>query len=67
MVKDMTWEETTKTTSHLRFRTQGSTKQDLLKGIRRIGNGGDGGFNTYPNYYIEATRMISSFIELPRN
>jgi hypothetical protein len=38
----MTWEETTQTTC-LRFKTQGSTKQDLLKGIRRIGGGGGGG------------------------
>jgi hypothetical protein len=30
----------------LRFRTQGSTKYDLLKGIRRIGGGGDGGPDT---------------------
>ncbi len=39
-------------------------------GIRRIGDGGDGGDggpNTYPSYYIEATQMVSSFIELPRN
>jgi len=46
MLKDMTWEKTAQTTTHLRFRTQGSTKQDLLKGIRRIGGGGDGGHNT---------------------
>jgi hypothetical protein len=67
MVKDMTQEETTRTTTRLRFKTQGSTKQDLLKGIRRIGGGGDGGPNTYPSYYIEAIWMVSSFLELPRN
>jgi hypothetical protein len=27
---------------------QGSTKHDLLKGIRRIGGGGDGGPNIVP-------------------
>ncbi len=47
MVKDMTREKTTETTC-LRFKTQGSTKQDLLKGIRRIGGGGDGGPDTIP-------------------
>ncbi len=36
-------EETTQTTTM----TQGSTKQELLKGIKRIG--GDGGPNTIPH------------------
>jgi hypothetical protein len=40
MVKDMIPEETTQTTTCLGFKTQGSTKQDLLKAIRRIGGGG---------------------------
>jgi hypothetical protein len=50
IVNDMTQEEITQTTTHLRFKTQGSTKQDLLKGIRRIsgGGGGDGGPDTIP-------------------
>lgn len=49
MVKDKTREETTQTTTRLRFRTQGSTKQDLLKGIRRTGGGGgDGGPDKVP-------------------
>lgn len=38
-------EETTQTTTM----TQGSTKQELLKGIKRIGGGGGGGGpNTIP-------------------
>jgi len=48
MVKDRTREETTQTTTRLRFRTQGSTKQDLLKGMSRTGGGGDGGPDTVP-------------------
>jgi hypothetical protein len=48
MVKNMTWEETTHTTTCMRFKTQGSTKQCLLKGIRRIGGGGDGGPDIVP-------------------
>jgi hypothetical protein len=44
MVKDMIRKETTQTTTM----TQGSTKQELLKGIKRIGGGGDGGPNTIP-------------------
>jgi hypothetical protein len=49
MVKDMIQEETTQTTTRLRFRTQGSTKHDLLKKTKRIGGGGgDGGPNTIP-------------------
>jgi hypothetical protein len=47
MVKDMTQEEATETTC-LRFQTQHSTKQDLLKGIMRIGGGGDGGLAIVP-------------------
>jgi len=44
----MIWEETTQTTC-LRFNTQGSTKQNLLKGIKKIGGGGgDGGPNIIP-------------------
>jgi hypothetical protein len=48
MVKDMTWEETTQTTTRLKLKTQGSTKQYLLKGIERIGGGGDDGPNIVP-------------------
>ncbi len=48
MVKDMTWEKTTHTTTHMKFKTQGSTKQDLLNNIKRIGGGGDGGPDTIP-------------------
>jgi len=48
MVKDMIWEETTQTTTRLRFKTQGSTKHNSLKGIMRIGGGGDGGLNIIP-------------------
>jgi hypothetical protein len=48
MVKDMTWKETTYITTRLKFRTQGSTKQDLLKGIKRVGGGGDGGLDMVP-------------------
>jgi hypothetical protein len=48
MVKDMIREETTQATTHLRFMTQGSTKQELLQGIKKIGGGGDGGPNTIP-------------------
>jgi hypothetical protein len=48
MVKDMIREETTQTTC-LGFKTQGSTKQDLLKGVKRIGGGGgDGGLDIVP-------------------
>ncbi len=39
MVKDMIREKTTQTTTCLVFKTQGSTKQDLLKGIKKIGGG----------------------------
>jgi hypothetical protein len=49
MVKDMIREKTTQTTAHLMFKTQGSTKQDLLKEIKRIGGCGDGGHDTIPH------------------
>jgi hypothetical protein len=49
----------------LKFRTQGSTKQDLLKGIKRIGGGG--GLDTNPNYYIKTIQTTSSLFKLPRN
>jgi hypothetical protein len=42
-------------------------KQDLLKGIKRIGGGGDGGLDIVPHYYIKATWIVSSFLCLPRN
>jgi len=65
MIKDMILKKTNQTRTHLKFRTQGSTKQDLLKGIKRIGGGG--GLNTNPNYYIKTIRTTSSLFKLPRN
>ncbi len=48
MVKDMIREKTTHTT-RIRFKTKGSTKQDFLNKIKRIGGGGgDGGPDTIP-------------------
>jgi hypothetical protein len=51
MVKDMIREKTTHTTTRMRFKTKGSTKQNLLNEIKRIGGGGggDGGPNTIPH------------------
>ncbi len=49
MVKDMIQDETSQTTTRLRFTTQGSTKHNFLKGTRRIGGGGGGGGDGGPN------------------
>jgi hypothetical protein len=61
MVKDMIREEIAYTITCLKFKTQGSTKQYLLKGIRRIGGGGDGGLDTIPQL-LHRSNSNSKFI-----
>ncbi len=68
MVKDMIRKETTQTMTCMRLKTQGSTKQYLLKGIKRTsGGGGDGEPNIVPQLLYQSSSNNKFISQIAKN